>query len=157
MKKLLIALMLLFVFGGAHAVSSGNTLIINRADGVKEYIALTKKMTVKAAADTLVLERSGLCVAIALADVDNFTFGSHTFADGSVYEGDHRAESAIDRPEAPERELLFGDGFISARPEVVVYDLRGVAVARGRRIDTSALPSGIYIVKCGTTSLKIKL
>lgn len=160
MKKLFAALTLALAAHAsaplAEAATAFNTLIINRTDGGKEYLALAIDYNVLAVGDAIRIKHPKITIEFAMADVENFTFGDHKFGEGSVYEGDH-ALSAIDTVESADSELTFGDGEISSSRTITVYDLKGTEVARGNTVDTTSLPAGIYIVKAGKSSFKIKL
>jgi len=158
MKKLLLVVLLILVSvaGIAYAQSSSgaNALIINRADGVKEYLALNQKFRIETSDNTLRLVHPDVTVEFALGDVEKFTFGNHGFAANAVYEGDHNMSSIDD---VREREISITSDAISASVTIVVFDLNGREVARGLSVKTAALPAGIYIVKIGSTTLKLKL
>ncbi len=159
MKKLLLGacLALASVAGTAYAqtTSGTNALIINRADGVKEYLALNPKFSIETLDNTFRLVHPDVTVEFALGDVEKFTFGHHSFAANVAYEGDNDIQSSID--DVREREISITAGAISASTIIVVFDLNGREVARGLSVKTSSLPAGIYIVKVGSTTLKLKL
>lgn len=159
MKKLFLGVFLTLasVAGSAYAQSSSgiNALIINRADGVEEYLALNPEFHIEALDNTFKLIHPDVVVEFTLGDVEKFTFGKHSFAANVVYEGDNDIQSSIN--EIHEREISITPDAISASVVVEVFDLNGREVARGLSVRTSALPAGIYIVKAGSTTMKLKL
>lgn len=157
MKKTLASLIMALACSGAWAATTFNTLIINRADGVEERMALASSFAIYADGRNITLQHSKVTLEYAMEEVKNFTFGNHTFAEGESYEGDHIKVSAIDEVEAPGREIILGDSEISSSTGLIVYNLKGIEVARGTRVDLTSLPAGIYVVKAGTTTMKITL
>lgn len=160
-KHFFATIFLALAMGGgiAHAQTSAyaNSLVINRTDGVNEYLQLTTDFNVDAEPGLIRLIHPEITIEYAMDEVENFKFVKHTFGQDQVYEGTHAANDAIVETNAPQRELQYVDGMLSASETIVAYDLGGREVARGTKIPTSQLPAGIYILKIGSTSLKIKL
>ncbi len=141
--------------------SSFNVLCINRADGVTERLLLHTAMGVTVNADgAIMLVHPELTVELPAADVANFTFEDN----GDItdtYDGDHK--SGISAPEAPAESVAVSPDGITSPDDISVYDLKGVRVAcvkaegGSAKLLAGSLPSGVYIVKSGSTTLKIKL
>lgn len=159
------ATVLLFAASGgmlnAATPSTFNILCINRTDGATERLMLHKALEISISPEgNICLQHPDITVEIPSAEVSNFTFERNDKIT-DVYDGDHR--SAIDAPEAAAEGLSITPDEISSCADIRVYDLKGVQVAAcsadgGRAVlATSSLPSGIYIVKSGSTTLKIKL
>jgi len=139
-----------------------NILCIDRADGVQERLMLDPalKITMSARGDILLIHPK-ITVEYTADEVSHFTFTTET--EPQLYVGDH--ESSISGPEAPDRTILITGGYVkvSGTDDVTLHDVRGIEIARALTDGTSAtlktdgLPAGIYILRAGSTTLKIRL
>lgn len=152
--RALLAMCALAFSVGVQAATDTNALIINRADGVKEYLALHTEFSIESTPEVIRLSRPEIVVEYAMGEVTDFRFGNYDFGE-SLYEGSHQA--SIDEISAPERAIGFDDNAITSSQSMQIFDLKGREVARGSRVETSSIPAGVYIVKVGSTTLKIKL
>lgn len=162
--RTLLALILAVV--GATAINAAttynNVLCINRVDGVCEHLMLDTALDIQVTDDGGIrLIHPDVWVFYDANEVDYFTFAS--LDDPETYDGDH---SAINELTAPDRTIKIADGTISVdgASSVSIYDLNGRQISRATIADNgsatlsiSSLPSGIYIVRIDSTSLKIKL
>lgn len=144
------------------AATEYNTLCIDRADGVCEHLKLDPKLDISVGADgSIVLAHPAITVEYAAEEVERFRFDAVNSPD--IYDGDH--ESAIETVEAPSRSITITPDAVSATgvDAIEVYDIGGRLAGRAAAengtatFDASRLPGGVYILRAGTTSLKIKL
>lgn len=167
MKKLLATLVIAAAAITPAAITAEttllfNTLCINRVDGVTEHLQLDAEMTVTMTGDGVIrMAHPRITVEYPSAEVSHFTFDD---AENPVlYDGDY--EASIETPAIDERKILISDNEIrvSGTDGITVYDLRGVEIARIQAADGTAtlrigdFSSGVYILRTGTTSVKIKL
>lgn len=166
MKRLKAALLIILAAAAAgfrlQAATEYNTLCIDRADGVCEHLKLDPKLDISVGADgSIVLAHPAITVEYAADEVERFRFDAVDSPD--VYDGDH--QSAIENVEVPSRSITITPDAISADgvDSIEVYDLGGRLAGRAAAengtatFDASRLPGGVYIVRVGSTSLKIKL
>lgn len=163
MKRLfgsIIAALLLLGFNTAGAATF-NTIIIDRADGVSEHLQLDPSVVVKFTPKALFFVHPKVTVEYAIDEVTNVRYGNVSMT--GIYDGDH--QSAIDDVAAPEPDInITADEIrIGGTEPIVVYDLRGVEQARAKSdgtaatLRTSTLPSGVYVVRAGKTTLKVRI
>ncbi len=155
MKKLIF--LLAFALGLTSAAADKfNIININRVDGVKEQLLIDEKLTMKMSGrSTLLLIHPQVTVEYEIPEIQSINFGY--LADAPLYNGDHEAglkEAAVEK-----RIEITPDGIKGAdNDRIELFDLNGrqIAVATGS-LEISNLASGtIYIVRIGSTSLKIK-
>lgn len=160
MKKLLLIAVLsaISAFGSAcFAAEKYNIVRIERVDGVKEHLLLNEKLDIRISdAGTLMLVHPEITVEYELGEVGSISFAYAL--DPDLYDGDH--ESAINAPAAPDRLIRISDEAIIAGADdaIEAYDLKGrrIAAAKGS-LDLHRLPAGsVYVIRIGSTSLKIK-
>lgn len=156
MKKLI--LLTALVLGlTATAANKFNIVNINRADGVKEQLLLHETLTMKMSGrNTLLLIHPDITVEYEIPEIQSINFGYN--ADAPLYNGDH--EAGIAEVNADRQIEITPEAIKGADNEPIdAYDLNGrkIASATGT-LDMHLLPaSAIYIVRIGSTSLKIKL
>lgn len=170
MNKLLAksALALLLAAAGSDVYAATpttfNLLSISRADGVEEQLMIHQDLRVELSEEGhILLRHPEITVEYLIDEVDHFSFVRNTDAT-DTYVGDHQSAS-ISSPKSPEDSISVAPGEIIATGgnDITVYDLKGMSVASARsesgsaRIATSSLPKGVYILKSGTTVLKIRL
>lgn len=160
MKKLLlvVAMAAAAIAGSvASAAEKYNVVRIDRVDGVREHLLLDENLDIRIGEQgSLLLVHPEITVEYEISEI-----GSMSVAyvdDAALYDGDH--ESGISTPEAPERLIRITEEAIAAGADDVItaYDLKGRKVASAKeRLDLTRLPAGaVYIVRIGSTSLKIK-
>lgn len=171
MNKLRALIMCVAVLLGGAAASARNinTLVINRTDGKTDKIALHKDLNITRAENgDILMVHPNITVAYPCELVKTFTAGFQSFATGTYYTGDHEfKEDGITAPEADGLSINIEANAIriagldegSAR----LIDLQGktivsVAVKGGEAVvSTASVPSGVYLLTAGKTTLKIKL
>lgn len=165
MKKLLANAMLAIALSVAPALSVNaavNALIINRTDGVSEYFKLDPDLNVMPSeTGGILMVHPSITVEYLADEVENFTYGAVEGDD--LYQGDHQL--AIDAPEAPRRDISIAPDEISASgvDALELFDTAGRRVRAAKAADGSAtlslasLPKGIYILRAGSTTMKIKI
>lgn len=138
-----------------------NVLCINRTDGVTERLLLHTAMDVTMNAEgAILLVHPELTVELPAGSVANFTFEDNDDVT-DTYDGDHK--SGLATPEAPDSNVSISPDGITAGSDIRVYDLKGVSVAcikaenGSAKLSAGSLPAGVYIVKSGLTTLKVKL
>lgn len=160
MQKILRVAVLAALLACFMPLSAGNNLnIINIIDndGSCEQLALHEKLDMQLSADgALLLVHPEITVEYPLSELSHMEFANAD--DPGLYNGDHQA--AIDAPEAPARRITITPDFISGADNetIAAFDLQGrrVASAKGS-LRLADLPAGgVYIVRIGSTSLKIK-
>lgn len=141
----------------ATAANNFNIVNINRADGVKEQLLLHEKLTMKMSGrNTLLLIHPEITIEYEIPEIQSINFGYD--ANAPLYNGDHESglkEAAVDRRIEITPEAVKG----APDDRIEAYDLNGrkIATATGS-LNLHTLPAGaIYIVRIGSTSLKIKL
>lgn len=141
-------------------INAGNNLnIVNiiGIDGSREQLALHEKLDFKISADgALLLVHPDITVEYPLSELSHLEFAN--VANPALYKGDH--EAGIDAPEAPAHRITITPESISGADNepIAAYDLQGrrIAAAKGS-LSLSNLPAGgVYIVRIGSTSMKIK-
>lgn len=157
---------------GALAASARNinAFIINRTDGVKDRLALHADLKVQQSPEgDLLLVHPSVTVCYPLALVKYISPGFQSFSSGQYYLGDHVYDpeaGSILTPEVDGMTLSISDGLVTltgVNSEVKIIDLQGktllsVSPSDGCvEIETSRLPSGIYLLTANQTTLKIKL
>lgn len=156
MKKLLL-LAAIIVGLTASAADKFNIVNIELADGAKEQLLLHEQLIMKMnGSSTLLLIHPEITVEYQLPEIQRIDFGYNE--DAPLYNGEHEF-SALDEALAPRRIEITPEAIKGAENESIeAFDLNGrkVAAATGS-LSTSQLPAGaIYIVRIGSTSLKIK-
>lgn len=166
MKQLIagITLALAAAAGGfSAAASQPNVLCINRTDGAQDRLILSEKLDVKTSDEgNILLIHPEITVEYSIEEVRNFTF--EEVENPEVYEGDHQL--AIEAPEIAGHDISVSDDGvrISGADTAVLYDIQGRELMRRKStsgesilIETLSLPKGVYILRAGNTSLKIKI
>ena len=156
--------------GGAAAVARNvNTLVINRTDGKTDKIALNKDLNVTQAENgDIMMVHPNITVAYPIELVKSLTPGFHSFATGNYYIGDHEfKEDAIEAPEVDGLTISIEADAIRiaglGEDSVRLIDLQGktivsVAAQGGEAVvSTASIPSGVYLLCAGKTTLKVKL
>ena len=134
-----------------------NVVRIERLDGVTEQLLLDEALNISLGENnSLLLIHPEITVEYELGEVGGISFD---YAPGAqLYDGDH--ESAIDQTPAPERLIQITAEAITAGADdsIAAYDLKGRTVASAKgSLELTRLPAGaVYIVRIGSTSLKIK-
>lgn len=153
------------VCGQAATPTTFNVVNINRVDGETERLLIDAKLDISLSDEvTLLLVHPEITVEYQLSEVETITFDRDDTFTG-LYEGDH--QSGINDPEIAEGETVISVNTeeirVSGGKDIVLYDLKGVIVATSKAeggvavLSTASLPEGIYIVKAGNSTLKIKL
>lgn len=140
-----------------------NVLTIDRTDGVRETVQFSPAMVLKFLPETIRIEHPQVTVEYAVSEVSAFTYA--TVEDPKIYDGDHEVLTSIDEVSAPGHDIKISTDGISATgtDDLVVYNLSGIEIARaqsdgnGATLNITSLPAGVYIVKLGNTTLKLRL
>ena len=160
----------LCVGGFAAFARNVNAFIINRTDGVKDYLALNAGLKVQQSPEgDLLLVHPSVTVCYPLNLINYISPGNRSFSAGQYYIGDHvydPNQDAIVAPEIDGLTLSVSDGLVSlsgVKSDVKVVDMQGKTLlsaspSDGRvEIQTSRLPAGVYLLIVNQTTLKIKL
>lgn len=142
-----------------------NIMNINRTDGETERLLIDSKLDISLSeTGTLLLVHPEITIEYEIAEVETITFDRDNEFTG-LYEGDH--QSGIETPVLPENETVISfspdEIRVTGGQDILLYDLKGVKVAARKAeggiasLPTSSLPKGVYIVKAGKSTLKIKL
>lgn len=153
------------VCGQAATPTTFNVVNINRVDGETERLLIDAKLDISLSDEgTLLLVHPEITVEYQIEEVETITFDRDDSFSG-LYEGDH--QSGINAPEIAEGETIISVSHeeirVSGGKDIELYDLKGVKVATRKAeggitvLPTTTLPEGIYIVKAGNSTLKIKL
>lgn len=149
------AVLLLFTAVAAFGSGLPNTLVIKLRSGETANYLLTDKPKLTFEAARLVIKSDSYEVAYELSQLDRYYF-STTGTDGIGVSD--VAGQAMDR----NGDLLSFSG-LKAGAEVAVYSAAGVAVAGAKAgsdgcavISLSDMPGGVYVVKYGKVSTKIR-
>lgn len=147
----------LFVGLTASAADKFNIVNIELADGGKEQLLLHENLKMKLnGSGSLLLIHPEITVEYAIPEVSSINFGYS--ADAPLYDGDHEF-AGLDEGSAPRRIEITPEAIKGYDNEPIeVYDLDGrkVAVATGSLNLGQLVDGAIYIVRIGSTSLKIK-
>lgn len=139
-----------------------NVLCINRTDGVTDHLKLDAEMTITMTSEGVIrMVHPKITVEYPSDQVSHFAFADTENPD--LYDGDH--EASISTPALPDREILISGNEIrvSGNDGLTLYDLRGVEITRVEAADGSAsiaiggIPAGVYILRIGSTAVKIKI
>lgn len=171
MKKILVralcALALLACSPAAKADDDAdqtlNVLHISRADGESEYLMLDPDLIIRFLPDAILLVHPEVTVEYPLDDLSKFIY--EYMENPVVYDGTH--ESARDALQ----QLGLQTGVVITRSEITVsgvdslslYDLQGREQVRATGTDgcvtiqTASLPAGVYILRAGDLTLKVRI
>lgn len=156
----IITALLLLCFNTVRA-ENFNVIVIERTDGVTEHLQFNPDIVVKFTPEALLFVHPKITVEYAVDEVANVTYGN--VADPGLYDGDH--QSAITTVAAPGQAVNISAEEISVggTEPIVVYDLRGIEQARAKSdgtaatLRTSSLPSGVYVVRAGKLTFKVRI
>ncbi len=163
MKKILthfsvkvIAFMLLCAVGGVASAQEKSVVIVGR-DGTVTAVAMTDVDRIDIGAMAMTVRNvSGKVTEYAYTDVDRVLIGQSSTAVDKI-----RDDGSVAVWPVPFTDVLNISG-LAEGTEVRIYDIRGNCVASEQSADvsvttigTSALASGVYVLKYGDKSLKI--
>lgn len=140
-----------------NAGSNLNIINIVGTDGSREQLALHEKLDFKISANgALLLVHPEVTVEYPLSELSHLEFANT--ANPGLYTGNH--EAGIDAPQAPDHRITITPDAISCADGEVLeaFDLKGrrIASAKGELALKNLPAGGVYIVRIGSTSLKIK-
>lgn len=159
MKRLIGCLICALTILCGSAAEHFNVLVVDCKDGAREHIMLDAAMTVKFLPDVVRICHPEITVDYAMDEVAAMDYVSMN--DPKLYDGDHHA--SIDEVKSPGRfvEITADHVSIAGDEPITVYDMRGIEVLRAESdgsvatIHTASLPKGVYVVKSGSTILKL--
>lgn len=156
MKKLLI-LAALMAGLATSAANKFNIVNIECRDGVTEQLLLHEQLTMKMSGrNTLLLIHPEITVEYEIPDIEKMTFGY--MEDAPLYDGHHEF-SGLEEATSPHRIEITPEAIKGAAGGAIeVYDMEGrkVASATGSLSLTRLAGGAIYIIRIGSTTLKIK-
>lgn len=145
-----------------NATATFNVMRIDRADGVTERLRLHPDLVVKFADNAIFLIHPEITVEYPIDDLSSFTY--ENAVNPGLYDGTHESASISEVESDVKTITVTADEIsVAGADPILLYDLRGVMKARGESdgttatLSTSGLPAGIYIVRCGTLTLKLSL
>lgn len=147
----------LALFLPLNAGDNLNIINIIGTDGSREQLALHEKLDFKISSEgALLLMHPEITVEYPLSELSRLEFAN--VANPALYKGDH--EAGIDAPQAPDHRITITPESISGADNepIEAFDLKGrrIAAAKGS-LSLNRLPAGgVYIIRIGSTSLKIK-
>lgn len=171
MKTSLARLFATFIIGAtlmcvkAATPASVNVININRTDGEIERLLIDANLDVTMSEQgTLLLVHPEITIEYQLSEVETITLDSDDEFVGP-YDGTHQA--GIDAPEITDNETVISlspeEIRVSGGSDIILYDLKGVKIATSKAengvatLSTTSLPKGIYIVKSGKSTLKVRI
>lgn len=162
MKKLIkCAIVVMAMQAAATASADGfNALRIDRADGAVEHIKLHSSLTVKYAANAIILSHPEITVEYPIDALTTFSFTN--YSGNNTYDGN---QLSINEVETSESNICITPEAITVggKDAIVLYNLRGIEQARAKSdgnaatLPTAGIPAGIYILRAGDLTLKISL
>lgn len=143
-KPQIFILMALMAMTVGSASAEQTALKVTLADGTSSTFILSQKPKVTFAREHMVISTPDATAEFKRADISDLTFTSDI-------------SSAIQIREA-DNSISYLGGIVAAPGKfIMVYDLSGRIVASAPdKLSTDFLPSGVYIIKAGRQSLKIK-
>ena len=154
------------LFSQAASPTSFNLMNINRADGVTERLLIDTNLDFQLSEDgTLLLVHPEITIEYELTEIESFTF-DYDKEMTETYQGDH--QSGISSTEISEDNITFivtlDEIRVNGSTDIIVYDLKGTKIASCKANDngqttlsTKPLPKGVYIIKAGSSTLKVKI
>ena len=138
-----------------------NVIVIERTDGVREHLQFDPAIVVKFTPETLLFVHPQIKVEYTLDEVANISYDK--VASPGLYDGDH--QSAIEAVAAPGQAVSISADEIKVggTEPIVVYDMHGVEQARAASDGTAAtlraslLPAGVYVVRAGKVTFKVRI
>ncbi|MDE7336370.1 MAG: hypothetical protein K2N10_08725 [Muribaculaceae bacterium] len=147
----------LALFLPLNAADNLNIVNIIGTDGSREQLALHEKLDMKISPEgALLLIHPEVTVEYPLGELNRLEF-AHV-ANPGLYKGDH--EAGIDAPQEPDNRITITPDAINCADSeaIAAFDIQGRKVAEAKgSLSLNRLPKGgVYIVRIGSTSLKIK-
>lgn len=134
------------------AMAGVDYLIVNLVDGSNASFALADDPKVSVADNQLTVETSTQIITVAFDDLENYKF--------------YDSSAGVDKISTPnhyqmENGIIAFEG-LKAGETVAVYNVAGVLVLQTTAtadgcasVDTSVLPTGVYVVRTASSSIKI--